>query len=86
MAGEAITGEEPVQTEEDLFTWRTTMVELGEPVEGEEEDEDEDRDSKKTKKKKKKKKFVEVEYDPDRDVVIAKKMHKRGGWSDDWEL
>ncbi len=43
-------------------------------------------------KAKKRKKFVEVEYDPDRDVTIYRKKHKRGGkewedWDDDdWDF
>lgn len=36
------------------------------------------------KKKKKKSKFVEVVYDPDRDVTVARKKHKRGG-DIEWE-
>jgi len=48
-------------------------------------EEEEGDDSKKGKKKKKKGKHVEVEYDPDRDLVMIKKKHKRGeGW-DEWQ-
>ena len=60
--------------------------------EDDEEEEDEvDEDGKPTgkkkKKKKKTKKYRELEYDPDRDIVISKKKHKRdendwGGWVD----
>ena len=39
----------------------------------------------KTKKSKKKRKSVEVVYDPDRDVVVSKKKHKRGATEWDWE-
>jgi len=75
--------EEPLKME-DLFAWRADALELDEVAE-EDEDEDEDQASRKTKKKKKKKKYVEVEFDPDRNMVVAKKKRKRGGWSDDWE-
>lgn len=47
----------------------------------EDEEGDESSDDKK-KKKKKTKKFRELEYDPDRDITISKKKHKRG--EDDW--
>lgn len=50
-----------------------------------EEEEEEDSDLK-TDKKKKKKKSVAVEYDPERDLVVRRKKHKRGGgaWDDEW--
>ncbi len=47
------------------------------------DEEEESPDAKKSGGKKKKKKSVEVEYDPDRDVILAHKKHKRGtddGW------
>ena len=54
-----------------------------EPTEGTEESSDDD---KKDKKKKKKGRHVEVVYDPDRDLVISRKKHKRGaGWDETWE-
>ncbi len=48
------------------------------------EDEEESDDSKKGTGKKKKKKHVEIEYDPDRDLMMIHKKHKRGGgeWGD----
>ena len=51
----------------------------------EEEEEEEDSDLKGDKKKKKKK-SVAVEYDPERDMVVRRKKHKRGGgaWDDEW--
>ena len=51
------------------------------PIDEDDEDEDDDDD-----KSKKRKKFVEIEYDPDRDVTIYRKKHKRDskGW-DDWD-
>lgn len=50
-------------------------------------DEDEDELRKKDSGKKKKKKHVEITYDPDRDLTVVTKKHKRGtdgGW-DDWD-
>lgn len=49
-------------------------------------EEDEDLNSRKDADKKKKKKHVEITYDPDRDMLLVKKKHKRdsGGWGD-WE-
>ncbi|OGN74400.1 MAG: hypothetical protein A2X25_05800 [Chloroflexi bacterium GWB2_49_20] len=45
-----------------------------------------DDDDESDKKKKKKKKHVQIEYDPDKDMVIATKKHKRGGDDfGDWE-
>lgn len=76
----------PEETEEEpsfdkLFTLHKDIIE--ETVELEEEDET----GPSKKKKKKKRKHVEVEYDPERDMTIIRKKHKRGGtgW-DDWEL
>jgi N utilization substance protein A len=57
--------------------------------EGEEEEEEGEAGSERGKKTKKakKKRFTEVEYDPDRDVVIARKKHKRSDdWEDNWKL
>lgn len=83
----ALEAEEPAVMDE-LFEWRTEVMDLDEVLEDEEEEEEEG-DAKgkgKAKKKKKKKKFVEVEYDPDRDVVVAHKKRKRGGWDDNWSF
>lgn len=75
-------GEEP-----SLDTLFALKPEMFQKVESEDEEEEE-----KTggaigdkKKKKKKKGFTKVEYDPDRDVMVVKKQHKRGedGW--EWE-
>jgi N utilization substance protein A len=54
----------------------------------EDEFEDEEESDKKKEKKKKKKKYVQVEYDPEKDAVIVKRQHKRGGddWEEDWNL
>lgn len=78
--------EEPVEPEEEpsfdqLFSLKSPEIA---PAEFEEEEEEEA--GKKGKKKgKKKKKHVEVEYDPERDMTLVRKKHKRGeaGW--DWE-
>jgi N utilization substance protein A len=72
--------EEPTSLDE-LFTLKPEVLDIS--AAGEEEEED--TSGGKKGKKKKKKKHVEVEYDPDRDVVLIRKKHKRGeGWGD-WE-
>ena len=83
-APEAEVEEQPAAAEEEttfdqLFALKPGIIE---PVAEEEEEEE---GTSKDKKKKKKKKFVELTYDPDRDVVLAKKKHKRGGIEWDWE-
>jgi transcription termination/antitermination protein NusA len=65
---------------EELFTLRPEVLENVSV------NEDEDEDGKDDKKKgKKKSKHVEVVYDPDRDLTVVTKKHKRGddGW--DWD-
>jgi len=54
----------------------------------EDEDEEEEDSELKTDKKKKKKKSVAVEYDPERDMIVRRKKHKRtgGSWDDEWSL
>jgi transcription termination/antitermination protein NusA len=74
-AEEELSEESPASFNE-LFAARPEMLDVVDTG-----DEEEDDDSKKGKKKKKKSKHVEVEYDPDRDVVMVKKKHKRGS---DW--
>jgi transcription termination/antitermination protein NusA len=92
-AAEQITeaAENPQPAEEvsfdQMFTIKPETFE-GEEEAGEEE-EITDENGKPTGEKKKKKKinkFRELEYDPERDVVVAKKKHKRGepGWNE-WE-
>jgi N utilization substance protein A len=67
-----------------LFAQKPDIV-LGEPVFEEEEEDSADKD--KTKKKgKKKKKSVEIVYDPDRDLTVTKKKHKRGDDGFDWDV
>jgi hypothetical protein len=73
-------GEEEPSLEE-LFSLRPEVLESAASTEEEGEEEGKDK-----KKGKKKSKHVEVTYDPDRDLTIATKKHKRGdggGW--DWE-
>ncbi len=69
---------------EDLFTLRPEV--LANPEVVEEEEEEGDAAGKTGKKKaKKKRKSVEVVYDPERDMTLAHKKHKRGGEGWDWE-
>lgn len=79
---------EEVEEEEELPTDLNKLFEMNPDVlvaaSAEEEDDDM---RKKDSGKKKKKKHVEITYDPDRDLTVVKKKHKRGtdgGW-DDWE-
>ncbi len=69
---------------DELFEIKPEIFDFEIETDEEEDEEYRDRKGKPTKrKKKKKKKFVEVEYDPEQDVVIVKKIHKRG--DDLWE-
>jgi N utilization substance protein A len=74
---------EPVKDQElsfeEMFKIETQKI-TGKSFEDEEFDESSDKDGK----KKKKRKFQEIEYDPDLDMTLVKKKHKRG--SDDWGL
>ncbi len=86
VAEPALEGE-PTEEEtsfETIFTLRPDMVDTATTEEVEEEEEVTPT-SGKTKKSKKKRKSVEVVYDPDRDVVVSKKKHKRGTAEWDWE-
>ncbi len=74
-AGE--TEEEGQPSLDEIFALKPEILETGETEEEEEGD-----DKKGKKKGKKKNKHVQIEYDPDRDVVIVRKKHKRGA---DWE-
>ncbi len=73
--------EEEVTSLDQLFTLKPEVLQPAAETEEEEDDA-----SGKGKKKKKKAKHVEVVYDPDRDVVLARKKHKRGGgeWAE-WD-
>jgi N utilization substance protein A len=74
--------EEPEPTFDALFALKPDMV----PAVAEAEEEEEGDDKSKTgKKKKKKTKSVEITYDPDRDLVLTKKKHKRGDDFLNWE-
>jgi N utilization substance protein A len=78
---------EPVDAAPAPETKSELMPAEGTPVVTEEEEETEA--GKDKKKKKGKKRNTEVEYDPDRDMLVIKKKHKKGGkdtWmGDDWE-
>jgi N utilization substance protein A len=67
---------------EEMFKLREDNVEFSR-AEGEEDD----LYGSTKKKSKKKKKFVEMEYDPDHDVMIVKRKHKRDedDWEDEWD-
>ncbi len=71
--------EEEVSLEE-IFTLRPEVLDTAVVV-----DEEEGDDSDKGKKKKKKSKHVVVTYDPDRDLTMVTKQHKRGGGEWDFE-
>jgi N utilization substance protein A len=66
----------------------TLKPEVFEPAAAEEDEEETEGSGETTPKKKKKTKkagqFRELEYDPDKDVTVAKKKHKRGD-SGEWE-
>ena len=77
-AGE--TEEEGQPSLDEIFALKPEILETGETSEEEEEGDD-----KKGKKKgKKKNKHVQIEYDPDRDLVIVRKKHKRGAEWEEW--
>jgi N utilization substance protein A len=74
--------DEPETSMDDIFTMKPeTMAQFEVPLDDEKTDEKKDK-----KGKKKKGTWVEIEYDPDRDLTISKKKHKRGGgeW-EEWE-
>ncbi|MEW5870264.1 MAG: transcription termination factor NusA [Chloroflexota bacterium] len=83
-----VSEEEAEPTLEELFALSTDVMDFAGFEEEEEDEEEEGGDSgtQKKKKKKKKKKFVELEYDPDQDVMVVRKKHKRGeeGWEEEW--
>ncbi len=64
---------------EDLFSLKTALEQSRGAAEGENAETDADK-----KAKKKGSKYVEIEYDPDRDLTIARKKHKRGG-DEEWK-
>jgi N utilization substance protein A len=85
---EVLPVEEPVLVdEEELTTDLNKLFELNPDVLVAASEEDDDELQKKDAGKKKKKKHVEITYDPDRDLTVVKKIHKRGadGGQDDWD-
>jgi N utilization substance protein A len=74
----AATEAEETMASLDLFTVKGEGV----PAELSEEEDDAD---KKGKKKKKKGKRVEIVYDPERDITLVHKKHKRGDEFTDWD-
>jgi N utilization substance protein A len=86
VTGETTTPQEPTAAEitpfDELFAITPAVYESDEDEDGESGSE-----QGKKSKKAKKKRFTEVEYDPDRDVTIARKKHKRSGeWDDNWNV
>jgi len=90
QAAEAVDGAAPAGevSFDQMFTIKPEVFEAeGETSEEEEDVTDENgKPTGKKQKKKKVNKFRELEYDPERDVVVSKKKHKRGdaGWTE-WE-
>jgi N utilization substance protein A len=92
--GEAKEVEEAAEEElpeslEEIFTIRPEMLDV-ETVVDEEELEEIITPKKRSPKKKKKtqKKYVDIEYDPDADVTLYRKRHKRDDgddWEEDWD-
>ncbi len=68
---------------DELFTLKTDAFPAAEPEE--EEEEGGEAGKKKKEKKKKGRKFVEIVYDPDADLTVARKKHKRGDGDFEWE-
>jgi N utilization substance protein A len=64
-----------------IFAMRPEAFEVAASTE---EEDDSSSSAKKSGGKKKKKKHTEVEYDPDRDIVLVHKKHKRGDTWGDW--
>ncbi|HMN61935.1 MAG TPA: transcription termination factor NusA [Anaerolinea sp.] len=73
--------EEEEPTFDQLFALKPDII----PAIAEDEEEEESSDKKGKKKGKKKRTFVKVEYDPDADVTVATKLHKRGDGEIDWD-
>jgi len=78
----AVTTTEPEEevSLEEIFTLRPEVLDTSILAEDEESE-----DGDKNKKKKKKSKHVVVTYDPDRDLTMVTKKHKRGGGEWDFE-
>ncbi len=74
------TEEETPESLEEIFKLKPELLDIAEV--------DEDDSSKDAKgKKKRRKKYIDVEYDPDQDVTIYRKKHKRKTdlWEDTWD-
>jgi len=65
---------------DELFSIRSEMTE---PVEFDEDEEELISGKAGKKKGKKKRRFIEIEYDPDRDLTVSRKKHKRG--AEEWD-
>jgi N utilization substance protein A len=79
-AEEIIEDEEELESFEEIFKLKPEMLDIPDL------DEELDDESK----KRKRRKFVDVEYDPEQDVTIYRKKHKRktqewDEWDDDWD-
>ncbi|MGD8752940.1 MAG: transcription termination factor NusA, partial [Anaerolineales bacterium] len=81
--------EELPESLEDIFKLKPEMLDIDDEMYSEDIEYEEEFPETKTRKKKKKKprKYVDVEYDPEQDVTIYKKRHKRGeeDWDEDWD-
>jgi len=82
VAEEVVPEEEP--SLEEIFTLRPEVLTATEYVDEEEEEGEGDKKDRKKPKGKKGRRFVNVEYDPDKDVTIVRKQHKRG--DDEWSF
>lgn len=82
VAEEVVPEEEP--SLEEIFTLRPEVLTATEYVDEEEEEGEADKKDRKKPKGKKGRRFVNVEYDPDKDVTIVRKQHKRG--DDEWSF
>jgi N utilization substance protein A len=84
--------EELPESLEEIFELKPDMLDIDgftdDLTSDEEEEEDELISTSKKKGKKAQKKFVEVEYDPEQDVTVYRKRHKKAAdeWEDDWKI
>jgi N utilization substance protein A len=95
---EPVKAQETVQIEEEeeeelpfeeLFELQKEIEPLKDYEDDESGDDDFQGDQKTKKAKKKKRKSVQVEYDPEADMIIRRKKHRRSGgneWDDEWNL
>jgi N utilization substance protein A len=90
VAEETEEEEELPESLEEIFSIRPEMLDVESMMDDEEDLEDIDTPRKRSTKKKKRtqKKYVDVEYDPEADVTLYRKRHKRDegdDWEDDWD-